>query len=336
MRDQSHLEFFLTKFHIFTGPNDVPAALKNCVVAIGNFDGIHLGHQKIIARTLEIARRDNRPTVMLTFEPHPRDFFAPEPFMFRLTQGEQKAHLAKALGMDGIMILPFDGKLASLEAEQFVSDFLVDALGASSVVVGEDFHFGRARKGTPQFLQQAGKGAGFDVHQLQLLQSESDAVSSSRIRASLTTAELDLANRLLGYHWLISGEVIKGDQRGRELGYPTANFKLCETCLLARGVYAVRVRLGERLFDGVASFGKPMFDIHQNPFEVHIFDFDEDIYGQHIEVALVSFIRGQMTFDGLDELIMQMDADSKKAKAALAAVGPISPLDEKLGLIIKG
>ena len=323
----------MTKFYYLTGASDVPATLKGCVTAIGNFDGMHLGHQKIIAQTLAIACEKNVPAVMLTFEPHPRDLFAPEPFMFRLTDGNEKARLAEALGLDAIMVLPFDRELASLEPEQFVSKFLVDALSASSVIVGQDFHFGRKRRGTPQFLKQAGLEAGFDVHQLQLLQSENEAVSSSRIRASLTTAELDLANRLLGYHWLISGEVVLGDQRGRELGYPTANFDLCKTCLLAHGVYAVRVKLGNRLFDGVASYGKPMFDIHQSPFEVHIFDFDEDIYGQKIEVALVSFIRGQMTFDGLDELIVQMDADSKKAKAALAAVGPISPLDEKLGLI---
>ncbi len=324
----------MSKFFHLTSPNDVPTDLKNCVVAIGNFDGMHLGHQKIVSRTLEIAREKNLPAVMLTFEPHPRDLFAPEPFMFRLTDGDAKAALAKALGLDAIMVLPFDRTLASLEPEQFVALFLVDALSASTVIVGEDFHFGRKRRGTPEFLKQAGVQSGFDVLQLQLLQSESDAVSSSRIRASLNTSELDLANRLLGYHWLISGEVVKGDQRGRELGYPTANFKLDDNCLLAQGVYAVRVRLGTRLFDGVASFGKPMFDIHQCPFEVHIFDFDEDIYGEQVQVALVSHIRGQMTFDGLDELIVQMDADSKKAKAALAAVGPISPLDKKLGLII--
>ncbi len=330
----------MSEFYTLHGLDDVPAALKNCVVAIGNFDGVHLGHQAIVKRTLELARAGNRPAVMLTFEPHPRDLFAPEPFMFRLTDGAAKARIVKALGMDGIVVMPFDKQLASLEPEQFVSRFLVSALGARTVVVGEDFHFGRARRGTPEFLRQAGRDAGFDVVQMALVQSENDPVSSSRIRASLNTSELDLANRLLGYHWLIGGEVVMGDQRGRELGYPTANFNLCPTCLLAQGVYGVRVRLpgrfGSRIFDGVASFGKPMFDIHQSPFEVHIFDFDHDIYGQHIEVALISHIRGQMTFEGLEELIEQMDTDSNKARAALAKVQPLSPLDEKLGFIISG
>ncbi len=324
------------QFWTLRGVGDVPAALRGCVVAIGNFDGLHLGHQSVVKQTLQIARKSSKPAVVLTFEPHPRDLFAPKPFMFRLTDAEQKAQILAALGMDGVIVIPFDKTLAALEAEEFVSRFLLEALAAATIVVGQDFHFGKGRRGTPEFLQQSGKKHGFDVVQLSLLESESDAVSSSRIRASLNTGELDVANRLLGYHWMIGGEVVVGDQRGRELGYPTANFKLPKTCLLEHGVYAVRARLGNRLFDGVASFGKPMFDIHHSPFEVHIFDFDEDIYGQTIEVALISHIRGQMTFDSLEELIVQMDADSAKARTALAQVKPLSALDEKLGFIIKG
>jgi len=326
----------LSDFQLLQGLANVPANLKNCVVAIGNFDGMHLGHQVIIEKMLEIARSKNQPAIVLTFEPHPRDLFAPEPFMFRLTDGASKARLAEAMGASAIAILPFNKQLASLQPEDFVNEYLVGALGAKTVVVGEDFHFGKERRGTPQFLKHAGREFGFEVLQMPLLQAENDPVSSSRIRASLNTSELDLANRLLGYHFMIGGEVVMGDQRGRELGYPTANFELPGTCLLARGVYAVRVRLGDRLFDGVASFGKPMFDIHKSPFEVHIFDFDEDIYGQWIEVALIKHIRAQMTFEGLKELVVQMDNDSKRSKLALASLVPISPLDEKLGLIISG
>ncbi len=322
------------EFWTLRGLNDVPAALKGCVVAIGNFDGLHRGHQSVMEQTLNIAKKSGKKALVLTFEPHPRDLFAPAPFMFRLTNGEQKARIVAALDMDGIVIMEFDKQLASIDAEQFVSRFLVGALEVSTIVVGKDFHFGKGRAGTPQFLQLSGKKHGFDVVQLSLLESENDPVSSSRIRASLNTGELDIANRLLGYHWMVGGEVVLGDQRGRELGYPTANFKLAKTCLLAQGVYGVKVRLGARLFDGVASFGKPMFDIHHSPFEVHIFDFNEDIYGQIIEVALITHIRGQMTFDGLEELIVQMDADSKKARTALARVEPLSRLDSKLGFII--
>ncbi|VAW19239.1 FMN adenylyltransferase / Riboflavin kinase [hydrothermal vent metagenome] len=322
------------EFWTLRGLNEVPADVKGCVVAIGNFDGLHRGHQSIIRQTLDIAKKSGKKALVLTFEPHPRDLFAPAPFMFRLTNGEQKAKIIEALGMDGIVIMPFDRQLAALDAEQFVTRFLVSALGVSTIVVGQDFHFGKGRAGTPLFLKQSGEKHGFEVVQLSLLESENDPVSSSRIRASLNTGELDHANRLLGYHWMVGGEVVLGDQRGRKLGYPTANFKLDKTCLLAQGVYGVKVRLSQRLFDGVASFGKPMFDIHHCPFEVHIFDFDEDIYGQLIEVALITHIRGQMTFEGLKELIAQMDEDSKKAKKALDEVEPLSPLDKKLGFII--
>ncbi len=324
----------MSRFWSLDGLGSVPAALKGCVVAIGNFDGMHLGHQSVINRTMALAAKSNRPAVLLTFEPHPRDLFAPEPFMFRLTDGAAKASIVEALGMAGIVIMPFTRELAALTAEDFVANFLVDALEVSMVVVGKDFHFGKNRRGTPEFLKRAAEKSGFEVLQLDLLEHESEPVSSSRIRACLNTGELAGANALLGYHWQLGGEVVLGDQRGRELGYPTANFKLPATCLLAQGVYAVRVRLENRLFDGVASFGKPMFDIHQSPFEAHIFDFDEDIYGQRIEVALVSHIRGQMTFDGLEELIVQMDDDSKMARKALQKVQPLSTLDKKLGFII--
>lgn len=318
------------------GLSAAPPALKGGVVAIGNFDGMHRGHQTIIAAAKAKADALGKPTIILTFEPHPRDVFAPEPFMFRLTPGSAKARLAEALGLDGIAIMTFSRDLASVEAEDFVQRFLVDALDASAVVVGEDFHFGKGRKGSPEFLRNEGKRHGFEVIQLGLLQSADDTISSSRIRAALNTGALDMANQLLGYHWIIEGTVVIGDQRGRELGYPTANFALPPNTLLEQGVYATRVKLGDRLLDGVASFGKPMFDIHHAPFEVHIFDFDEDIYGQALEVALISHIRGQMTFDGLDELIAQMDADSVKAKQILAEVTPISPLDADLGFIIRG
>ena len=318
------------------GLGSVPSALKGGVVAIGNFDGMHRGHQTVLAAAKAKADALGKPTIILTFEPHPRDVFAPEPFMFRLTPGRAKARLAEALRLDGIAIITFSRELAAVEAKDFVQQFIVDALQASAVVVGADFHFGKGRKGSPEFLQSEGDRHGFDVIRLELLQSADDAISSSRIRAALNTGALDMANDLLGYHWIVEGTVVLGDQRGRELGYPTANFALPPNTLLAQGVYATRVRLGNRLLDGVASFGKPMFDIHHSPFEVHIFDFDEDIYGQALEVALISHIRGQMTFDGLDELIAQMDDDSVKAKQLLAEVKPISPLDVDLGFIIGG
>jgi len=318
------------------GLDDVPPQLQKGVVAIGNFDGCHLGHQRIFAAATTLAKANNAPALALTFEPHPRDVFAPEPFMFRLTDGDQKARLAKAFGFDGIIILPFNRDLASVEAEKFVQQFFIDALQTTAIVVGEDFHFGKGRGGTPEFLAHAGTRHGFAVHQLNLLEDTQEPVSSSRIRAALNKGDLDKANRLLGYHWIVEGTVIEGDKRGRELGYPTANFRLPDNSQLAQGIYAVRLKLGDRLLEGAASFGKPMFDNTQPPFEVHIFDFDEDIYGEKIEVALISFIRGQMTFDGIEGLIQQMDADCAKARVALKNVKPISGLDGELGFISKG
>lgn len=323
----------MSAFHVLRGLDCVPSALEGAVVAIGNFDGFHTGHQRVLAEALAAAQRTDKPAVILTFEPHPRDVFSPEPVMFRLSDGEQKARLAAAFGFDGIVVMPFSRALASVEAEDFVSRFIVDALKASAVVVGADFHFGKGRGGSPAFLAEAGPRHGFEVHQLELLTDEAEPVSSSRIREALEQGNTRLANRLLGYHWVVEGTVIEGDRRGRELGYPTANFALPANSRLAQGIYAVRLRLGNRLLDGVASYGKPMFDNTQPPFEAHIFDFDEDIYGSHIEVALIEHIRGQMTFNGLDELIAQMNADSEKARQVLKNATPISPLDAQMGFI---
>ena len=313
------------------GLDDVPAALRSCVVAIGNFDGFHRGHQQVFSVVRERARQRGVAAVVLTFEPHPRDVFAPEPVMFRLTDGDAKAQLAAALDLDGLVVMPFSRAFSQIEAEEFVSRFLVDALGVSEVIIGEDFHFGRQRRGTPEFLRAAGSEHDFTVETLSLVTEDSDAISSSRIRAALSRGDLDQANQLLGYHWFISGEVVTGDRRGRSLGFPTANMATPPVFDLAQGVYAVKVRLGERLFDGVASYGKPMFDNQRPPFETYLFDFDEDIYGQTLEVALVSHIRGQEMFDGLAALTAAIARDSARARQVLQAAAPISDLDRRLG-----
>lgn len=313
---------------------DLPAALRGAYVAIGNFDGLHRGHQSIIAALRDRAAAAGVPALMLTFEPHPRDVFAPAPFMFRLTQGDAKARLAEAMGLDGIIILPFDRAFSQNEAEIFVETMLVEQLGVRGVIVGSDFHFGRQRRGTPAFLRAAGERLGFAVETLDLMDEGDEVISSSRIRAALSEGAVTAANRLLGYHWFFDGCVVKGDQRGRELGFPTANTVTPTGFQLAQGVYAVRARLGERLFDGVAAYGKPMFDNQLPPFETHLFDFDEDIYGQTLAVALVGHIRGQEVFSGLDELIAAMDRDSRKARAMIAAARPISSLDRQLGFLL--
>ncbi|WEJ57799.1 bifunctional riboflavin kinase/FAD synthetase [Devosia sp. FJ2-5-3] len=311
--------------------SDLPASMRGAYVAIGNFDGMHRGHQTVIETLRQRAQAAGVPAILLTFEPHPRDVFAPAPHLFRLTVGDAKARLAEALGLDGIIILPFDRPFSQIEAEDFVGDMLVRDLGVRGVIVGSDFHFGRQRRGTPAFLRDEGARLGFAVETLDLMDEGDEVISSSRIRAALSEGAVTAANRLLGYHWFFEGCVVKGDQRGRDLGYPTANTMTPNGFQLAQGVYAVRARLGTRLLDGVAAYGKPMFDNHRPPFETHLFDFDEDIYGQTLQVALVGHIRGQEVFKGLDELIAAMDRDSGKARALIAECAPLGPVDEKLG-----
>lgn len=318
-------------FYRLDGLEKVPEALKGAMVAIGSFDGVHRGHQSVLDRLKAKAKARGVPALMLTFEPHPRDVFAPNPFMFRLTPPDIKARLVAALGLDGIVLMPFSRDLSMVEAEDFVSRFLVKALRVSGVAVGGDFHFGHNRRGTPDFLRAAGQIHGFAVDILDLLPEGEEPVSSSRIRTALTAGDVAAANGMLGYHWFFGGEVVKGDQRGRELGYPTANIATASTFALAQGVYAVRARLGEKLLDGVAAYGKPMFNNELPPFETYLFDFDADIYGRHLEVALIGHIRGQQKFASLDDLIAAMNRDSGRAREALARCGAFGELDRALG-----
>lgn len=321
----------LSGFIRLSGLDQVPDALRRCAVAIGNFDGFHRGHQHVFRTLKERARERGVPAVVLTFEPHPRDVFAPEPVMFRLTDADAKARLAKALDLDGIVVMRFDRAFSQIEADEFVSRFLIRALDVSRVIVGEDFHFGRNRRGTPDYLRQAGVEQGFVVETLDLLEQDSGPISSSRVREALSRGNVDAANALLGYHWFVEGEVVVGDRRGRELGFPTANMTTPAVFDLAQGVYAVRARLGERLFNGVASYGKPMFNNERPPFETWLFDFDEDIYGHHLSVSLIGHVRGQAVFSGLDELVAAVNRDADAARAILAKAGPMSDLDLKLG-----
>lgn len=321
----------MTGFIRLSGLDQVPDSLRGAMVAIGNFDGCHRGHQHVFTALRQRAEALGVPALVLTFEPHPRDVFAPEPFMFRLTYADQKARLAEALGLDGIVVMPFSREFSRIEAEDFVQRFLVDALAVTGVSVGADFHFGHNRQGTPAFLADAGVRHGFEVEILTMLDEGTDHISSSRIRGLLGEGDVQGASQLLGYHWVVGGEVIKGDQRGRELGFPTANVATPTGFGLMQGVYAVRARLGDRLLDGVASYGKPMFNNERPPFETWIFDFDEDIYGRQLEVALLGLVRGQEKFRGLEELIAAVNRDASQARALLKTTMPVSDLDARLG-----
>lgn len=313
-----------------------PDAMRGAVVAIGNFDGVHRGHQAVLDTALEIGHGEGRPVVAMTFEPHPRTLFKPDAPVFRLTPAEEKAEVMQALGLDGVVVVPFDREFAARAADDFVDHVLVDALGMAHAVTGYDFHFGRGREGSPAFLMQAGEARGFGVTVVPPFKDEgTETVSSSRIRQALEAGDVVTANALLGYHWFIRGSIRHGDKRGRELGFPTANMALAPDCRLRHGIYAVTLKADGVVHKGVASYGRrPMFDDGMALFETFLFDFDGDLYGRPVEVALFGYLRDERKFDGIDALVAQMRRDAEEARAILASARPLSPLDLAIGLIV--
>ena len=301
-------------------------ALRGAVVAIGNFDGVHRGHRAVIGVAQDVARALGRPAAVLTFEPHPRAFFNPGEPLFRLTDEAAKLRLLASTGLDGAIVLTFDAALADLSAEAFVSRILVERFAVSGAVIGFNFHFGMNRAGSPDFLKTQGKRHGFAVEVVPRFEDQGRPVSSGPIRDALAAGQLDQAAEFLGYPWFVSGEVIHGDKRGRELGFPTANLKLDAACGLRHGIYAVRVAAGERRYSGVASFGRrPMFDTGAVLLEVFLFDFAGDLYGQNIDVAFIDWIREERMFDSAGALIQQMQDDSRIAREVLARSGDKFP-----------
>jgi riboflavin kinase/FMN adenylyltransferase len=303
--------------------DDVKEACRGCVVAIGNFDGVHRGHQAVLRAALAEAKRRGAPCIMLTLEPHPRAFFSGEP-LFRLTPAPLKAALATALGFDGTIVLHFDRALAGMSAENFVRDVLVERLKISAAVTGYDFAFGKARQGTPDFLKAEGERHGFAVTTVPALVDGGEAVSSTRIRTALAAGDLGGANALLGWRFAVAGTIVAGDKRGRALGYPTANMTLDPASELAEGVYAVRyLRPDGSLHPGVASYGRRPTFVHGEPvFETFLFDFSGDLYGEEALVALYAFIRPERRFDSAGALVTQMEKDSLDARALLERHAP--------------
>lgn len=317
----------------FTSPVDAVAPrLRGGVAAIGNFDGVHRGHQEVLAVARAAAEELGGPAVVLTFEPHPRAFFRPDQPVFRLTPPAERAVVLEALGLDGMVVTPFDADLAGTSADGFVDLILRERLGVRGAVVGYNFHFGKARAGTPDFLQARGRADGFAVTVVEARVDEGgEPISSTRIRAALEAGAPEAAARLLGYRWLVVGEVVHGDKRGRTLGYPTANIALAPSCGLRHGVYAVRVSVDGVLHDGVASFGRrPMFDDGAPLFETHLFGFEGDLYGRALRISVFAFLRPEARFDGVEALVAQMDRDSAEARAILAAADPLCDLDRTL------
>lgn len=313
----------------------VPAALRGSVCAIGNFDGAHRGHAVLFDKTRAEAKRRGVPAVVLTFEPHPRSVFRPEAPIFRLTPPESKARLFAAMGLDGLVIISFDRQFASHSAENFIESELIGNLAIKAAVVGYDFHFGRARAGSPEFLFEAGERLGFGVTVVGPVSDETAIISSSRIRSHLEAGEIEAANRLLGYRWFVTGHVIPGDRRGRDLGVPTANLRLGADCRLRHGIYAVRFfRADGTVHDAVASFGsRPTFDDGAPLLEVHLLDFSDDLYGEHVLVTFVDWIRPELRFETVDALIGEMKMDVIKTRQRLETASHGTDLDQALELM---
>ena len=306
-------------FRVVRGVEPIPADLIGAVVAIGNFDGVHRGHRAVIGAAAERARELGKPLAALTFEPHPRTVFAPHVPLFRLTPEPVKLAALERAGCDAAIVMTFDTALAATTAARFVDETLVARFRISGAAIGFDFHFGSARSGSPAFLAQAGARRGFAVDIVGPLHHAGRAVSSSAIRELLASGRLDEANELLGYPWFVIGTVIRGDQRGRTLGYPTANIRLDPACGLAHGIYAVRAEVEGSRYDGVASFGRrPTFDNGAPLLEVFLFDFAGDLYGAELAVTFHGYLREERKFDDVAALVRQIDADAAAARLALA------------------
>jgi riboflavin kinase/FMN adenylyltransferase len=300
----------------------VPDALRGAIIALGNFDGFHKGHQAVAGEAISWAHAEGRPSIIATFDPHPVRFFKPDVPPFRLTTLEQRQELYLAAGATAMLVFHFDSELAGTSAEDFITEILIDRFGAHGVVTGGDFTFGQGAKGNVELLRSFGGANGLQSRVIDVVEDDSETVSSSRIREALRDGDPQLAAKLLTRPFAIRGIVEHGDKRGRELGYPTANLVIDNYLRPKYGIYAVTGRIlstGEML-EGAASVGiRPQFEPPKELLEPYFFDFSGDLYGQKIEVAFHHFLRGEAKFDSLDELTAQMEKDCAEAKRLLSA-----------------
>jgi riboflavin kinase / FMN adenylyltransferase len=323
-------------FTVIRDNTAVAAIPKGTVVAMGNFDGVHLGHRAVIAAALQMGRAHRKPALAVTFEPHPRSFFSPNTPQFRLTDEAAKLRLLAGTGLAGAVVMTFDKVRAGTTAQDFIHHDLIERLGVSGIAVGYDFHFGKGRVGSPSLLVSEAPRLGIEVDVQPHIDIEERPVSSSAIRMALAEGQIEHATAMLGGPWFVAGEVIHGKKRGRDLGYPTANIRLDKNCGLKHGIYAVRAGRGQGKdqvrFDGVANFGRrPTFDNGAPLLEIFLFDFNGDLYGKTLDVAFIAFIRDELKFDSVDALVRQMDDDSARARAALAAAPGVFPKLVEIG-----
>ena len=305
---------------VVRGWRGLPPEQRGAAVAIGAFDGVHRGHQAVIADAREAAARLGVPLAVVSFDPHPRRWFQPDAAPFRLMPPHQMARALESLGVDRLYLLPFDGEMAAMTDEQFARDVLGDGIGIRHAAVGFDFTFGKGRTGSPDALRRYGETAGFTVSVAERLDdADGLKLSSSAVREARQAGGMARAAAIPGRPFAIAGEVIHGDKRGRTIGIPTANIAMGDYMRPAYGVYATRTRLPDgRVVDGVANLGvRPMYPTDDPLLEVWLFDFSEDLYGQTVETELVAFLRGEMKFDGLDALKVQIGQDAANARTAL-------------------
>jgi riboflavin kinase / FMN adenylyltransferase len=319
------------EFTVIRDTTPASAIPKGAVVAMGNFDGVHLGHRAVIGAALRMGRAHGRPAFAVTFEPHPRSFFSPNSPQFRLTTETNKLRLLAGTGLAGAVVMTFDKVRAGTSAQDFIHHDLIERLGISGIAVGYDFHFGKGRVGSPSLLVAEAPRLGIEVDVQAHVDIDERPVSSTAIRMALAEGQIADATAMLGGPWFVTGKVIHGEKRGRDLGFPTANIRLDKNCELKHGIYAVRVGRGAERSDAVASFGRrPTFDNGAPLLEVFLFDFNGDLYGAELDVAFISFIRDELKFDSVDALVKRMNDDSARARADLAAAPDAYP---KLGSI---
>lgn len=297
----------------------IPDSLKGSIVALGNFDGFHLGHQAVVSRAVARAFHERRPVIVATFDPHPVRFFKPDLPPFRLTSLDQREALFAHAGADAMLVFEFGPDLASMDAEEFVAEVLAKRIGAAGVVTGDDFSFGKGRSGDAALLARIGPEYGVVAEAVPQVLLDGDRISSGRIREALVEGDIGTATRMLSRDYAIEGVVERGDARGRELGYPTANLSLSDYQRPKYGIYAVRVRLADGSeHPGVASLGvRPTFEPPQELLEAHLFDVSPELYGETIEVALHAFIREELKFDNVEGLVAEMRRDEAEARRLL-------------------
>ena len=298
----------------------VPDNLKGSILALGNFDGFHLGHQAVVSRAVARAFHERRPVIVATFDPHPVRFFKPDVPPFRLTTLDQRQELFAHAGADAMLVFEFGAELASMDAEEFVAEVLGLQIGAAGVITGDDFSFGKGRRGDAELLRKVGAEHGIGAEAVAQVVLDGERISSGRVREALVEGDTGTATHMLSRDYAIEGVVQRGDARGRELGYPTANLELGDYQRPKYGIYAVRVTLEDGSeHPGVASLGvRPTFEPPQELLEAHLFDFESDLYGRRIEVALHAYIREERKFDGVEALVAEMHDDEAKARKLLA------------------